>query len=338
MPQPLSFIVFGVPRSGTKALARGLNLHPNILCTSERFDYRADHSQLSFPEDFLDHPRFIDRLDWRKIQVARAMAAAKPDVRFVGNKLPRYYLALDRLNFELPVLRNLAIYRSPYEFIPSWNRKEQARGESRWLAGDIGLYGFLDLLVCLRNVARQPRAFLFPYRHGLNESAEPMLAAIDFIGADPDAFDGATFVERVLPKRITNPRRIPLEAYEVEFLDRLNVRELDQLVEDSWGVVTPSVASRLEDYLGSIEASLPSAIDEAFAQCGNPAARAYGARYVATHRSELAELLRMTEGSRFVAGLSRFGPAQRLGFVASQRGLLKRRLRSIRIAGKPPPD
>jgi len=30
MSHPLDFIVFGVPRSGTKALVHSLNLHPHV--------------------------------------------------------------------------------------------------------------------------------------------------------------------------------------------------------------------------------------------------------------------------------------------------------------------
>lgn len=337
MRQRLTFIVCGVPRSGTKALARGLNLHPNVLCASERLDYRADHSRVAFPDDLLARRRLMDRLDWRKVQAVETLAAGKPEIRFVGHKVPRYYLVLDRLNSEVPDLRSLVIYRSPYGFIPSWNRKEHAHGESRWLAGDIGLFGFLDLLVCLQNVARQPRAFLFPYDLGLNESVEPMLAALEFIGADSGRFDREAFFGKLIPKRRTNPRRIPLEPHEAEFLDRLHVDDLDALVERNWGEVTPSVATQIQAYLSSIRPALPAAIDEAFAQCDNPAASRYGAHYVATHRSELAELLEMTQGSEFVADLTRYGPARRLRHLFSQRRLLNRRLASIRVTEGPRP-
>lgn len=331
MAQRLTFIVFGVPRSGTKALARALNLHPQILCASERFDYRVDHSELAFPDDFLGGRRLMDRLDRRKLQTLRALASEKPDVRFVGNKLPRYYLALDRLNSELPELRNIAIYRSPYDFIPSWNRKEAAHGSSRWLAGDIGLYGFLDLLVCLQNLVRQPRAFLFPYDYGLNESVEPILAAVDFVGADRTVFDQGTFLERTLPKRRTNPRRIPLAAHEVEFLDRLRVRDLDEIVASGWGNVAAPLASQIDDYLASIAGDLPAAVDAAFTASDNQAASLYGARYLASHRAELAGLLELVQGSEYMASLERFGPVQEMRFLLSQRRLVSRRARSVRL-------
>jgi hypothetical protein len=324
----LSFIVFGVPRSGTKALVRALNLHPNILCASERFDYRADHSRLSFPADFLDRPRSADRLDQRKHREIKAAAARKSEIMFVGNKDPRYYLTLDRINAEVPRLRNLVIYRSPYSVVPSWSRKERDHGQSRWPAGAVGLFAYLDLIVCLQRIASGARAFLFPYDLGLNLSTEPILAAVEFIGANPARFDRQAFDATVLPKRVTNPRRVPLKPYELAFLEELGASELDEIMERNWGVTRESLASELTDYLQQIRPVLPRAIDEAFRQCGNHAATIYGARYVASNRVALEGLLELTTGSEFMADLERYGPTRKAQYALSQRHLITRRLTS----------
>lgn len=124
MARPLDFIIFGVPRSGTKALVRGLNLHPHVYCAQERFHFGTDHSRLVFPDSFLDASTARDTEDLGKIE-AIAEGITGKDVRHAGNKLPRYYFALDRINREVPGLKNIWIYRSPYGFIPSWNRREQ---------------------------------------------------------------------------------------------------------------------------------------------------------------------------------------------------------------------
>jgi hypothetical protein len=326
----LSFIVFGVPRSGTKGLARALNLHPNVLCAQERFDYTVDHSQVSFPAAFLDKPRAMDRLDWRKLHGLEAEAARKGQIRFVGNKLPRYYLALDRINSEVADLRNLLIYRSPYGFIPSWNLKEREQTETRWHAGEVGLFGLLELLVCLQNAIRQTELFVFPYTLGLNESTEPILSAVDFLGADPQAFELETFVTKHLPKKAVSRKRLPLQPFERELLEKLNVKELDQLIGAEWGRMTAHTAVELGDYLESITAVLPQAIDEAFIECDNSAALSYGARYTRSNRAELAELLRMTAGSEFMADVQRFGVWRKLVYAYFQRSLVKRRLTGLR--------
>lgn len=322
----LSFIVFGVPRSGTKALVRALNLHPNILCASERFDYRADHSRLTFPADFLDRPRSADRLDRRKHRELRAAAVGKSEILFIGNKDPRYYLTLDRINAQVPGLRNIWIYRSPYAVVPSWNRKERDHGRSRWPAGAVGLFAYFDLIVCLQRVVSGARPFVFPYELGLNRSAEPILAAAEFIGADRARFDRHTFDATVLPKRVTNPRRIPLEPFEIGFLEDVRAGELDEIMEGNWGVATESLASELADYLRRIKPVLPRAIDEGFGHCANQAARTYGARYVASNRVALDGLLEITAGSELMADLQHFGPIRMAKFALSQRHLVTRRL------------
>jgi hypothetical protein len=325
----LTFIVFGVPRSGTKALARGLNLHPNVLCALERFDNRADHSKIAFPDSFLDAPRRMDAVQRRKLAALRAEAAQKPEVVHVGNKFPRYYLSLDRINAEVPGLHNLLIYRSPRGFMPSWNRKEAQRG--RWQAGQVGLFGFLDLLVCLRNAVRQRRVFVFPYDLGLNRSAEPIARALEFIGAGSERFDRATFERSHLPRKVDGSHRPELQPHEAEFLEAVRATELDELLADRCGPLTPDVTRGVDEYLASIAPVLPEAVDAAFAACGNPAALHYGARYVAANRSELSGLLELTEGSSFMAELQRFGIARRMKYAYIQRSFLRRRLTSVRL-------
>jgi hypothetical protein len=331
MPRRLSFIVFGVPRSGTKGLMRALNLHPNVLCAQERFDDRVDHSQVTFPGSFLDGPKVMNRLQRKKLQQLRATAAQKTDIRFVGNKFPRYYLALDRINGEVSNLRNLLIYRSPYGFMPSWNRKELDHRRSSWQVGQVGLFGFFELLICLQNAVRQPRTFVFPYSAGLNKSPEPILAALTFIGADPTSFDLSTFVAKHIPERITSPRRVPIMAHEQAFLDKLQAKELDELVTRHWGVITPTFRAQVADYITTITPALPGAIDEAAAEYENPALTYYGASYVQANSAGLAELLELTEGSSFMATLQETGLWRRAKGAFVQRSSLRRRFTSLRI-------
>lgn len=331
---PLRFIVFGVPRSGTSALVRALNLHPNVLCADELFHYRADHSRLRYPESFLASHRLTQIPARRRLQVLRAEAMEK-DVLYVGNKSPRYYLVLPRINREIPGLQNLLIYRSPYGVLPSWDRKEREHRVAYWQAGAVGLFGFLDLLVCLNNATRQEGVFVFPYHFGLNESVEPIRAALDFIGADPAAFDEHTFVTKHLPKRATSKRRLEVQPYEREFLDAVGASELDEIFRDNWGVMTPGLVSMVSGYTRSIGARLPKAIDDAFRDADNPAALYYGARYVDLHRPELAELLELTKGSRFMSDVQRFGIPRRIRYAYLQRFFLRRRLTSLRLARTP---
>jgi hypothetical protein len=63
----------------------------------------------------------------------------------------------------------------------------------------------------------------------------------------------------------------------------------------------------------------------------NPAALYYGARFAASNRRELAELLAMTEGSKVMADLQQFGLRRKLRYAHLQRSSLKRRLTSLRM-------
>jgi hypothetical protein len=331
----LRFIVLGVPRSGTVPFAHALNLHPEVLCATERFSYRADHSRIVYPQSFLEAPTLLDAMGRRKRDKARSLIARKGTVRYPGNKNPRYYLTLDQVNAEVPGLRNLLIYRSPYGFIQSWNRREQADVEGRWSKGDIGLFGFLDLIVCLERVARRDDVFFFPYELGLNQSAEPVLEALSFIGADLRRYDVDLFVRKHLPKKTVNPRRIPLAPHELRFLERVRAPELDDLIGSYCGVVTPELANEIDAYLTAITPSLPGAIDEAFRASGSTSAWAYGARYVQQHRQELAGLLAMTQGSDFMAEIQRFGAVKRLQYAYVQRKRIVRRVTSLRRVREP---
>ena len=334
MTRPLDFIVFGVARSGTKTLVRALNLHPHVYCAQERFYFRADHSQITFPNSFLDPSDIRHQYDLNKIARVRAALAEKCDIRHIGNKEPRYYLRLEQINRDIPALKNIWIYRSPYGFMQSWNRREAARlstRKGRWMAGQVGLFGLLELLCCIDNCVRSKKdIFIFPYEHGLNRSLEPITQALDFLGAVPGLHDPITFEARFLKKRRDAPHRLPLVSYEKEILETLQVGDLDQILEHARGSMVSEVAAPLRDYLQCIAEVLPRAVDRAFAACDNSAASSYGREHFNRNRAELAGVLQLALGSNVLSEFQSFNLYQRLKALYMQRLTLKRRLLSIR--------
>ena len=310
-----------------------MNLHPHVYCAQERFYFRADHSQITFPNSFLDSSDLRNRYDLDKITRVRAALAEKKDIKHVGNKDPRYYFRLEQINKDIPALKNIWIYRSPYGFMQSWNRREARRlgtRKGRWRAGQVGLFGLLELLCCIDNCVRLKNdIFIFPYEHGLNRSSEPITQALDFLGAAPGLHDLVTFEARYLNKRREAPHRLPLQSYEKEILDTLRVRDLDQIMEQTRGSMVCDVAVPLKDYLQSIAGVLPQALDLAFAACDNRAASSFGREHFNRNRVELAGALKLAAGSKALADFQSFNLYQRVRALYVQRWALERRLLSM---------
>jgi len=341
MTRPLDFIIFGVPRSGTKGLVRALNLHPQVYCAMERFHFSTDHSDLVFPDSFIDTRTIRDRNTIAKIKTIRKQLSKWGEIEHVGNKLPRYYFALDHINRECPRLKNIWIYRSPYGFMPSWNRREKQKRKGQWPAGQIGLFGLLELLVCIENCLNLPKdIFLFPYEQGLGQSDDIVRQALAFLGAKPSLYDGETFEATQRRKKSkrdrleqdTSRRRLPLKDYEEELLDTLQMRDLDRIMLQGRGVMVSELAPALEDFLRRIAPVLPEALDRAFAACNNAALSSYGHEYCHRYRGELIGLCQLTAGSKALAGFQHFGIYEQLRSLYVQRWRLKRQLASVRLS------
>jgi hypothetical protein len=330
--RPLDFIVFGVPRSGTKALARSLSLHPHVYCARERFTHARDHAQLVFPDSFTSTCDVTSRHDLRKVKALQSELSGKRSVRHAGNKYPRYYFALERINREVPGLRNLWIYRSPTGFMQSWNRKEADHRRARWHAGQVGLFGVLELMCCIGSCAGLDKdVFLFPYEKGLNESAEPISDALEFLGADSRLLDRETFTARFLERARDRVRARP-EPHEQKFLDALRIRELDRLIGERCGVLTPNEKEELREYLDSVGETLPGAVAEAFRTCPDSlAVTSYGAYFFHRYRRELQNLIDMLHASETLSQFERFGIYQRLKYLYTQRRSIRRDLLSMAL-------
>ncbi|MCG8558511.1 MAG: hypothetical protein MI824_01815 [Hyphomicrobiales bacterium] len=332
MSRTLDFIVFGVARSGTGALVRALNLHPSVFCGAGLFHYQADHTQIFFPESFSDTSGSTDQQHLQKIEKTKDKLEGKGDSLAIGHKNPQYYLILEKINNQISNLNNVWIYRSPYGFIQSWNRRESNHKRGNWPAGRVGLYGLIELLCCVQSTIKLQRdVFLFPYEDGLNTSAEPCLKALAFLGADPALFDMETFEARLLLKKRSDGHRWPLAPHEEELLDVLKINELDQIVGHYCGVMSSSLKADLSDYLESLADRLPKALDQAFEAYEDPAVQAHGAEYFWHKRAELRGVMDLARGSKVIAEFQQYGLYDRMRTLWAQRWALKRRLTSFRL-------
>jgi hypothetical protein len=72
------------------------------------FHFRADHSRITFPQSFLDASDGSDKQALEKIKRISNQLARKGEITHAGNKLPRYYFALHRINREVPAVYEVA--------------------------------------------------------------------------------------------------------------------------------------------------------------------------------------------------------------------------------------
>lgn len=151
----LGFTIMGVPRSGTTALVRAANLHPRVFCTNEwAIGPRAADPGFALPELYFRPERFgISRkLNPEEAEALRAKLAASGSLVY-GDKTPRYYLDFEPTRAALPRARHTALYRSPYAFAMSWDRRARDDEDHRWKRGQTGLFSFVEWLLFLDSVA-----------------------------------------------------------------------------------------------------------------------------------------------------------------------------------------
>lgn len=245
----LDFIAFGVPRSGTSALAYALNLHPDILCGVERFRYKTEPRSIVFPQSFRDPTHFCAP---NKLEVTNKYLNLKGDnVSFAGDKNPRYYCCLDKWKFVTPPVKKIAIYRSPYHYLPSWRRRAEAR--RNWPPEQIGAFGIFELFALLRACLDHGEDTLFiPYDACFFDNPDTINAAVRHIGADPPRYDHETFVRRLFARSPQAPERPKLTDDEAALLDAARVEAIDAILLRKDAFFIGECRVEIEDYMANV--------------------------------------------------------------------------------------
>lgn len=135
----LSFIVCGVPRSGTTLFVDVLNQQDDIFCFSEAFEYFVDPLRLRIPDDSRSKniPGNIRDRDLLVNTLSKKLGNG--DV-FLGNKSPRYYLT-SAINTGLPVI---SIERDVLSVARSWSAKAKS---NTWHPGQDHIFSILEKCV-----------------------------------------------------------------------------------------------------------------------------------------------------------------------------------------------
>ena len=238
-------------------------------------------------------------------------------MRHAGNKLPRYYFALDRINREVPKLKNIWIYRSPYGFMPSWNRRELDKERGQWPAGQVGLFGLIELLVCIENCLKLDkdvfvvllRARACPVSRG--DARDARLSR-----RRPQASRPEGLRQEAAPARTGASSAAAMAWLAQSSLAgarggaaRCAARCASST--RSWSRVAALIVSEIARRSTIFSRAAPrccrDALDRAFAACDNHAVTSFGRDYVQRNRTELAGMIKLAQGSKALAGFQRFG-------------------------------
>ena len=175
----------GVPRSGTTAVTHAINCHPLAFCGMEAFSIDDSHKEISFPQSF-DHQ--LSRITGERHQVLKRLLESKrATATVIGNKEPRYDLALKKIFRELPHVRLIFVYRNPSEFLDSWNRRAHDGADETWHRGQRGLFGVLSLFSYMRSLRQiDSDGLVLPYRAFSRDVAGTTTQIIRYLGIEMD--------------------------------------------------------------------------------------------------------------------------------------------------------
>ena len=128
MSKDLLFIS-GAARSGTTAVAKLLNRHPQILLGSERYFFKLAKQELK-PSDF-ELPRFLKIEDGDTHEAGRVAQnrEAYDRSKIVGDKFPQPFLYMDYIEETFPSAKHVYIVRNPFSVAESY---EQRRITGSW--------------------------------------------------------------------------------------------------------------------------------------------------------------------------------------------------------------
>tara|TARA_Y100000588_G_scaffold248390_1_gene262853 strand:+ start:8109 stop:8843 length:735 start_codon:yes stop_codon:yes gene_type:complete len=137
-----SVFISGCDRSGTTALVRMLNAHPEICIGMERYKGLIGKQESL---DTLNHDRFKKNnffnikenetnIDWDYFY--GPLKDKFDECTYIGDKVPRYFQVFEHLKKEFPNAKHIFLIRDPYEVASSWKVRANDSKDVNWLASN----------------------------------------------------------------------------------------------------------------------------------------------------------------------------------------------------------
>lgn len=245
------FIVSGVPRSGTTALASLLNWHPNVFCGIERFPL-ATVDQSYFCRESVNDESIPSAHYLRN----KTVLEEKTRLDAIGDKGPRYFYRLAGSGMAFSDTKLIFIIRNIADVFNSWNARAFNENDQSWHRGQTAVFAYLDnlqLLSTLNRIRTSHECVVISYEDlffGSTETQHDIIdRTFDFLGAPRSVevhqnFDGESNKRRSLLKK-----KVELSAQEAEFLKLVNLTPLFSTLNDMGGITTPDALGVLTETL-----------------------------------------------------------------------------------------
>jgi hypothetical protein len=256
---PPHFVVMGVPRSGTSALAEALNLHREIMCGDEYFDDLKNAGSADLPAAFED-PGITRPLGDK----TRALYLGKKSTaRLFGDKNPWYYHDLPDLNLAVPACRKVCIYRRKLGFWRSWNARAADKADLHWARGQTGFFGLLELICLLNRLADvhgSGEVLMIDFEALFFEQPDIIQRLYAYLGAGPDERAVITFKDQIFSPADKSRDHVVDEARAV--YDQLGVAEMEARIFVRPFLTNLEAAGILRDCCEAIRSLAPTVIRE----------------------------------------------------------------------------
>lgn len=278
MIRKLDFVVFGMPRGGTTAVASYISAVDALFCSNEVFPTFMDHSGLDIPAAFLEqqanlqNPRSVDDIRTRGDEILR-----------FGNKTPTYFYRLNPLLEELDNCPAIACVRDPRAVANSYSMRASAP-KDLWQEGRVGLFAIGDALLLLHALHQVPadaNVLIMPQNALLDDWSGAMQQAIAHIAPDIPAVFSPARLKRIdrRKKKFGSREKPGLEAVEERALKRMERDGVTAFFDRRDVVPLDAVRGEIGEILARTPANPVNFIHRLVADHPNPEALAYFDRW-----------------------------------------------------------